>query len=88
MKLNFISSLGWGHFSASSPKPTSRDSANARRRFAAATPSMEAGHGIRHFFRLHARSAAYAAFVGMVLACLLAAITVASNDMPLVQGGL
>ena len=43
---------------------------------------------IDHFFKQHARSTAYAAFVAIVLACLLAAVMVANNNMPLELGGL
>lgn len=41
-----------------------------------------------HFFKQHARSTAYAAFVAIVLACLLAAAMVANNNVPLEWGGL
>ncbi len=38
--------------------------------------------------KLHARLAPYLAFVGAVLGCLVAAATVASQDVPLMLGGL
>lgn len=47
-----------------------------------------AAQGLRHFFSLHPRGAAYAAFAAMAGACLLAAAAVASHDMPLMLGGL
>jgi hypothetical protein len=38
--------------------------------------------------KLHARLAPYLAFVAAVFGCLVAAATVASQDMPLMLGGL
>jgi hypothetical protein len=43
---------------------------------------------IDHFFKQHARSTAYVAFLVIVLACVLAAVMVANNNMPLELGGL
>lgn len=86
MKLKLSPFEGLGLFSASAHKPSCGDSGKPGY---FATPSIEPAHGIRHFLKLHSRSAGYAAFVAMVLACLAAAATVASNDhLPLMLGSL
>ena len=76
-----------GAFSASAHEPSSCADGAKPGRFV--PPPLDAAPSLRHFLKLHSRSAGYAAFMAMVLACLLAAATVASNDhLPLMLGGL
>lgn len=91
MKLNSIFPLGAGHFEASVKEPISTSSAGSASRLLGAASASSKGRGkgaFCHLFKLRSNSAAYAAFVATVLAGLLAAATVVSNDLPLVLGGL
>ena len=86
MKLKLSPFEGLGLFSASAHKPSCDE---RRKPGHFASSSIESAHGLRHFLKLHPRSAGYAAFVAMVLACIAAAATVASNDhLPLMLGSL
>lgn len=86
MKVKLSALEGVGLSSASAHKPFCRGGGKSG---SFAPPLLDATHGLRHFLKLHSRSASYAAFVALIVACLLAAATMASNDhLPLMLGGL